>query len=111
MPAKNELEICYYNLKPSTASNNTSSGVNPYAVPARANTYTSGVPGMTSASDFQTTNSEAFNYGGAGYYWSSTQMANNVNNASMQYFLTGSNTGASAKDSNRRVRAIRRVAV
>ena len=111
MPAKNELEICYYNLKPSTASNNTSSGVNPYAVPARDNPYTSGVPGMTSASDFQTTNSEAFNYGGAGYYWSSTQMANNVNNASMQYFLTGSNTGASAKDSNRRVRAIRRVAV
>jgi hypothetical protein len=36
MPAKNELEVCYYNLKPTTDSNNTSSGINANAVPARA---------------------------------------------------------------------------
>ncbi len=29
MPAKNELEICYYNLKPTTAANNTSSEPTP----------------------------------------------------------------------------------
>ena len=28
MPAKNELEVCYYNLKPATYSNNTSYGIN-----------------------------------------------------------------------------------
>ena len=42
MPATNELEICYYNLKPTTDSNNTSSGINANAVPARASNYTSG---------------------------------------------------------------------
>ena len=27
MPARNELEICYYNLKPTTQNNNTGGGV------------------------------------------------------------------------------------
>ena len=31
LPAKNELEVCYYNLKPNTNSNVTSSGANPNA--------------------------------------------------------------------------------
>ena len=35
MPAKNELEVCYFNLKPTTASNNTGSGTNTNAVPSR----------------------------------------------------------------------------
>jgi hypothetical protein len=43
MPAKNELEVCYYNLKPTTASNNTGSGTNTNAVPSRGSNYTAGI--------------------------------------------------------------------
>lgn len=52
MPAKNELEVLYYNLKPYTQSNDTSSGANTNAVPSRSSNYTSGTPGITSAADF-----------------------------------------------------------
>ena len=44
MPAKNELEVCYYNLKPTGAANSSGSGANPNSVPARASNYTSGSP-------------------------------------------------------------------
>lgn len=75
LPAKNELEVCYYNLKPSTAANNTSSGINPNAVPARASNYTGGAPASdparTSASNFfNSTGTEFFPEGGE--FWSST---------------------------------------
>jgi hypothetical protein len=53
MPAKNEIEICYYNLKSNTTSNFTGSGINPNAVPARASNYTSGDPAQTSATIFK----------------------------------------------------------
>jgi hypothetical protein len=60
MPAKNELEVCYFNLKPTTASNVTSAGTNTNAVPSRGSNYTVGTPAQTSATDFQTGNTEAF---------------------------------------------------
>ena len=50
LPARYELEIAYYNLKPTTQTNNTSYGGNPYSVPARGSTYTSGTPAMASGS-------------------------------------------------------------
>ena len=59
MPAKNELEVCYYNLKPTTTSNNTAYGINANAVPARASNYTAGDPAQTSATDFKSTGAEA----------------------------------------------------
>jgi hypothetical protein len=106
MPAKNELEVCYYNLKPSTANNNTSSGINANAVPARASNYTSGTPAQTSATDFITsTGAEAY---GIADYWSSTEA--NATRASSTSFGSGyqyNNTKTGAI----RVRAIRRVAV
>lgn len=70
LPARNELEVCYYNLKPSTTSNNTSFGINTYAVPSRGSNYTAGTPAQTSASDFQTTGAEDFAIAG---YWTSTE--------------------------------------
>jgi hypothetical protein len=70
MPAKNELEVCYFNLKPTTTSNNTGSGTNTNAVPSRGSNYTAGTPAQTAATDFQTGNTEAF---AANYYWSSTE--------------------------------------
>jgi hypothetical protein len=108
MPAKNELEVCYYNLKPTTQVNKTSpgSGINPNAVPARASNYTSGDPAQTSAADFKDTGAEDFT---AAAYWSSTSFSNYA--AWRQFFTYGAQYTDVYKNSNFRVRAIRRVAV
>jgi hypothetical protein len=106
MPAKNELEVCYFNLKPTTTSNNTSSGINPNAVPARASNYTSGTPARTSATAFQSGGAEVFT-GSA--YWSSTE--GSATTAWYGNFETGDQRSNYGKLGNYRVRAIRRVAV
>jgi hypothetical protein len=108
MPAKNELEVCYYNLKPTTASNRTSYGINPNAVPARASNYTAGNPAQTSATDFQSTGAEDF-LTGLPQYWASTEASTNY--AWRQDFGYGGQYNNGDKSSLRRVRAIRRVAV
>ena len=107
LPAKNELEVVYYNLKPSANTNNTGSGINPNAVPARASNYTTSpsVPSQTSATDFQTGNTEAFDYAS---YWSSTEVS--ATYARYQGLDTGFQ-GSFSKTTSRRVRAVRRVAV
>ena len=111
MPALNELEVCYYNLKPITTSNNTGSGTNTNAVPSRGSNYTSGTPAQTSVAAFQTGGAEAFTSDGYTTYWSSTEYDNG--NARRQYFSTGNpgNQDFTYKNYTRRVRAIRRVAV
>jgi len=110
MPAKNELEVCYYNLKPVISSNNTSSGINANAVPARASNYTSGTPAQTSATDFQDTGSEDFATAGtAGFYWSSTE--NNSSTSWFQYFYNGDQNNLAKNFASAKVRAVRRVAV
>ena len=106
MPAKNEIEVCYYNLKPTTASNSTSSGINPNAVPARASNYTAGTPAQTSATDFKDTGAEDF---ANVQYWSSTEQATGFY-AWYQTFYNGHQINTN-KTSLNRVRAIRRVAV
>ena len=106
MPAKNELEVCYFNLKPGTQANDTSSGINPNAVPARASNYTSGNPAQTSAAAFQTGGAEAFV--AAASYWSSTESSDT--GARGQYFVNGFQFGYN-KDNSYRVRAVRRVPV
>ena len=107
MPAKNEVEVCYYNLKPTTQSNNETSGINPNAVPARASNYSAGTPAQTSATDFKTAGAERF---AGAYYWGSTEVS--ATNAWLQYFSNGkqySNYGKS--NYSLAVRAVRRVAV
>ena len=112
MPAINELEICYYNLKPTTNSNITfGSGINPNAVPARSSFYTAGTPAQTSATIFQgPSGSEKFVYVGAyaPRNWSSTrklyQSMKGIN------FFYG-RYGNYQKDNSYPLRAVRRVAV
>ena len=109
-PATNELEVCYYNLKPGTHTNNTSSGINPNAVPARSSNYTSGNPAQTSATLFQASGGQDF---GQVSYWTSVQDPNITNRGKNQSFYTG-NQGSLYKPSfgyNYRIRAVRRVAV
>jgi hypothetical protein len=105
LPAKNELEVCYYNLKPTTSSNNTSSGINANAVPARASNYTAGTPAQTSAAAFQTGGAEAFF---AGVHWSSTEIS--ATTAGDQGFGAGTQY-SSLKNGADYVRAVRRVPV
>jgi hypothetical protein len=106
MPAKNELEVCYFNLKPSTTSNTTGWGINTNAVPSRGSNYTGGNPAQTSATIFQTGNSEAFT--AVALYWSSTEQA--ATYAYAQYLGNGGFYNP-LKTISYRVRAIRRVAV
>ena len=105
MPAKNELEVCYFNLKPTTTANLTGDGINPNAVPARASNYTSGNPAQTSAADFKSTGAEDF---ALSYYWSSTDISTLYANS--QFFSDG-NQGPVYKTYSGPVRAVRRVAV
>jgi hypothetical protein len=70
LPARYELDIAYENFKPTTASNNTSWGINNYSVPKRTVNRTAGAPAQTSIAAFQSTGSEPFVAGG---HWSSTE--------------------------------------
>lgn len=70
LPAFDELEICYFNLKPTTQNNTTSQGINNYSVPKRTSNYTTTNPGQTSATDFKSTGTQAFS---SSNYWSSTE--------------------------------------
>jgi hypothetical protein len=109
MPADYELEIAYFNLKPSTLANSTSGGNNPYAVPARSSNYTAGTPAQTSATSFQAGNSEAFD---TEAYWSSTTWTAYKPYRYARYrFLSDGTDYPLPKTLSRRVRAIRRVAV
>ena len=106
MPAKNEVEICYYNLKPTTQTNNTTYGINANAIPARASNYTSGDPAQTSATDFRDTGTEYFS---SAAYSASTEGSATGNWA--QVFTTGYAYSFRYKTSSTRVRAVRRVPV
>lgn len=108
MPAKNELEVCYFYLKPETTTNNTSWGSNANAVspePVSTN-YTSGAPAQTSATAFQTGGAESYE---TSTYWSSTESSSTA--AWSQGFSNGTqNSGYFTKTSSIPVRAVRRVA-
>jgi hypothetical protein len=108
LPAKNELEVLYYFLKPATAANNTSVGSNANAVsPEPISTdYTSGSPAQTSAGiGFRTGETNAFT---SNSYWSSTEGGSS--GAWGQVFGNGFQ-GSDNKSSGYYVRAVRRIPV
>jgi hypothetical protein len=123
LPARDELELCYRNLKPNTTANDTSArsksaytypegndvtgdtmGINRNSNPNGA-AYTSGSPAQTSVTAFKTGGAEAF---AADYYWSSSEFSSA--NAWGQNFYNGAQ-GYYDKNSSDYVRAVRRVAV
>lgn len=105
LPAQNQLEIAYYELKPGTSSNDTNSGINPNAVPPRNSNYTANNPSQTSIAAFRTGGAQAFEETS---YWSSTQLS--ANDARGQHFITGFQ-GTTAKTLTRRVRPCRSVKI
>jgi len=106
LPARYELDIAYYNLKPTTESNITSAGVNDYSVPKRTVNYTSGDPAQTSVTAFKTGNSEAFD---AYFHWSSTEYSSS--RAWYQRFNNGLQDDGTKTASFLYVRAFRKVAL
>jgi hypothetical protein len=104
-PARFELEIAYYNLKPTTQSNTTSYGANSYAVPQRSSNYTSSDPAQTSVSAFQSGGSEAFE---TGYHHTSTE--DSSSNAWVILFNQGLTFPENKLDAQK-VRAFRKIAL
>jgi hypothetical protein len=110
MPAKDELAVIYYYLKPTAASNDTAGyGSTPYAVaPMPRNTnWTSSVPGQTSVAIFQSGGSEFLATNTE--HWSSTQVSAYAEIALSA--TTGALFALSGYNTDRITRAIRRIPV
>ena len=105
LPARYELDIAYENLKPTTDSNNTSWGINAYAVPERTGNRTAGAPARTSVAAFQSGGAEAFV---AADHWSSTEASSS--NAWKLFFGDGVQSNIFKADTDR-VRAFRKLAL
>lgn len=115
LPSVKELEILFYNFRPTPATsgmyNATVSGANSYSVPARGN-YTLTLPGQTPLTAFQRGGSEALD---DDYYWSSTYSTSLADPIRI-FFDTnqGNSSGLQSvryHNSGSAVRAIRRVAI
>ena len=126
IPARDELEICYRNLKPTTNPNNVyasratlwggvpagtyngvdnqGNGHNDYSVP-NGSAYTSTNPSQTSITVFQSGGYECFD---STWYWSSTWFSSSV--AWLQYFYYGNQYDLDQTTSYH-VRCVRRVAI
>lgn len=107
IPALNELEILYRNLKPDATANRTTVGANANAVPSATSNYTAGSPARTTVTLFQAGSAEAFVT--ANYYWSATEDASNSGKAWGLHFHDGMHFSYT-KGQTIYARAIRRVA-
>jgi hypothetical protein len=87
VPTPAELELMYRNLKPTTASNDTSEpdlqagGGNPHSVPAYNRTYTSNSPGQSAISIFKSGGSQALSLSDMQNYIAGTSGWNAYNDA------------------------------
>lgn len=127
IPSRDELELCWRNLKPVTNSNYVSSrndsatsyatlgsyddvsatqGINLNSSPTGA-AYTAGNPDRTTSSLFRMGGTEAYEFGSS-YYWSSSDYS--VAQTWMQTWATGSPgyQSSASKATSYRVRAVRR---
>ena len=129
VPARDELELIWRNLKPTTTNNWTGDtrpkssisytaggnqddvsgdghGVNRHSNPT-AVAYTASVPGQTSVTAFRTGGAEALEFGST-YYWSSSDFSSSF--AWNQVYLTGypGYQDFSLKTVSTRARAVRR---
>jgi hypothetical protein len=114
LPARLELEIAYYNLKPTTDNNTTNVGINAYSVPARAVNYTISDPARTSVALFQGSGGEDFFPGistviaANRFYWSSNETSAT---AAPSAAMGNGGTVNTTKGSSGRVRAFRKLAL
>ena len=106
LPALDELELCYRNLKPTAGKNScwSRSGINLNSMPP-GQPYTPESPARTLAEAFREGASEAFELDA---YWSSTKHASASDSAWSQYFTNGDQDGWRT-DNKLRARPVRRL--
>jgi hypothetical protein len=109
LPAPFELDIAYFNLKPSTTANNTAHGINIYSVPRRNLNNMAAYPAQTTLTAFNTS-AEAFV---SSFHWASQE-----NGAATSWIVslnTGEKSGGSTVKTNTLsgfgTRAFRRIAL
>ena len=117
LPSRDELELCYRNLKPTTNDNATgvtsggnlptTPGENPNSDPA-GDAYTTTNPAQTTATTFRTGGVEAFDTDT--YYWTSTEYSAGTGHSLIQDFSNGNQHWVN-KTSGYRVRSVRRVQI
>lgn len=107
LPSRDELEICYRNLKPTTETNVRWRGDNPSSVPV-GYPYSLDAPAQTASGEFKEGGSEAFD---DSWYWSSTQCS--AYYAWGQGFSGGyaGNFGGGGKLGEWRARAVRTIPI
>lgn len=118
LPAMDELELCYRNLKPTTDNNDVDTrsgsdfpgadqdyGYNPSSDPT-GDPYTASDPAQTSVTDFQDGGAEAF-VDPTDYYWTASWYSSGA--AWVQKPDAGSQLNYNQDNTSRRVRPVRRV--
>ena len=119
LPSRDELELCYRNLKPTTDNNATGStgmtgngtatrGENPNSDPAGA-AYTTTNPAQTTVTTFRSGGVEAFDTDT--YYWTSTEYSSGTSSALYQAFYGGYQDYDRKTGTGYKVRGVRRVAI
>jgi hypothetical protein len=103
IPSRDELELCYRDLKPSTEKNWCYRGDNPSSVPV-GYAYLPDAPAQTAIGAFRTAGAEAFT---DDWHWTSTQYAGDGSCAWCQTFSYGGQSHYHATD-KLRARAVRR---
>jgi NTP pyrophosphatase (non-canonical NTP hydrolase) len=103
LPSRDELELCYRNLKPGTGKNWCYRGDNPSSVPV-GSSYMPDSPEQTAIEAFRAGGPEAFD---EDWYWTSTQYAGDASSAWCQGFSNGVQYNG-LKVNKLRVRAVRR---
>jgi hypothetical protein len=106
LPSRDELELCYRNLKPTAKENYCWRGDNPLSVPV-GYAYSLEVPFQTAAEGFKADEPEAFD---ESWYWSSTQFAGSSDYAWVAGFSDGYQNRVRKGDAYR-ARAVRRLVI
>ena len=118
LPSRDELELCYRNLKPTGRSNTTytgtytsnfrlANGTNLSSIPT-GDEYTSTNPAQTIVTAFQTGSVEAFET--SNYYWTSTESSFDTNTSLIRIFSNGCQNWGNKTDVGI-VRGVRRVLI
>ena len=107
-PSLYELDIAYFNLKPTANNNNTGFGANVYSVPRRTVLNTLAFPGQTSVTAFRTASEQFVN----DVHWSSTSdpLESRPARALSLDFNDNRQTG-DIKTGGARIRAFRKIAL
>jgi len=106
LPSRFELDIAYFNLKPSVDVNNTGWGTNVYSVPRRPRNNSRNSPIQTNLTAFNSAAQQAFV---ADFNWSSTEVSA-VSSWNL-VFNGGNQIGNVGKSTGLRVRAFRKLAL